>query len=172
LPFESASSRAALERAYFRWTLGGVGFGAATGFGAETGFGADPLAVGGAAGAGPAGEGRAATAGSFGGSGVATGSGAGCGSAPTAIDPGVGISCRLRMARNPSQPVTTATARTALTVTPTPTNLEDDVAGLRAGTARERAAGTRAGALTMAPFGAAFCGARDGAGRAGAALFA
>lgn len=165
-------SRVALERAYFRWTLGGVAFGAAIAFGAETGFGTDPLAVGGAAGAGPAGEGRAATAGSFGGSGGAIGSGVGCGSAPTGIDPGVAISCRLRTARYPSQPVTTAIARTAPTVTPTPIDLDDDVAGLRTGTARERAAGTRGGALTKAPFGAAFCGARDGAGRAGAALFA
>ena len=167
----------ALERVYFRWTLGGVGFGAATAFGATTGFGRDPLAAGNAAGAGPAEEGRAATAGSFGGSGFTIGSGVGCGSAPTAMVPGVTISCRLRTARNPSQPVTNAAARTAPTVTPTPTNLEDDVAGLRAGTARERAAGTLGGAETMAPFGAAFCGAREGAGlagggSAGAALFA
>jgi hypothetical protein len=160
----------ALERAYFRWTLGGGGFGAATGFGAETGFGVYPLAVGGEAGAGPAEEGRAAlrtTAGSFGGSCVAIGSGVGCGSALDAIDAGVGISCRLRTARSASQPVTTATARTAPTVTPTAINVEDCVADLAAGTARERGAGTRGAAITIAPFGAGFCGARDGAGRAG-----
>jgi hypothetical protein len=151
------------------------------GFGAETAFGA--LATGDATGAALPEEGCGAawgTARSFGGSCDAVdsgaGAGAGAGNALKGIDPGVAISCRLRTARNPSQPVTSATARTA-TVKPNPRNVEDDSAALGAGTARDRAAGALAGAVTTAGFGAGFCGARDGAGRAGSgrageALFA